>query len=115
MIRNASVLISPPSSPTHELEEEIGISPEVKRWRKRVRKDRSKCYTKIQKLEAELTQKTREADKYRKRYARLAKKMETKPERKSKYKLKLIFKEKGTRSKLKQQLMLQEIVANRIK
>ena len=62
LIRNASVIDSPPSTPTHSTEE-AQITPEAKRGRKNVKKDRAKAYKKIKKLEEELIKKTREADK----------------------------------------------------
>ena len=105
LIRNASVFNSPPNSPDHS-------NNAAGRGRRRVQRDRAKAYKKIKKLEEELIKRSREADKYRKRFERLRKK---KTAVKNKYKLRLIMKESKLRGKLKQQLLLHCVVAQEIK
>lgn len=64
----SSVLETPPNSPTP------GPSSEdrERRGRKKIRRDRAKAYREIQKLKSQLKQKTKEANKYRKRWKRLS-------------------------------------------
>lgn len=115
MIKNASVIISPPTSPTHSVEE-VHITPEAKRGRKYVKRDRAKAYKKIKKLEEELIKKSREADKYRKRYERLVKKTSSnKSEQNKKYSIRVILKESKLRGNLRKQLLLHCVVAEQIR
>jgi hypothetical protein len=73
MIKEAStVLGTPPNSPTP------GPSNDdrEKRGRKKVRRDRAQAYRQVQKLKIQLKQKSKEANKYRKRWKRLMDKQE---------------------------------------
>ncbi|WAR20727.1 hypothetical protein MAR_014701 [Mya arenaria] len=90
-------------------------TPEAKRGRKKVKRDRANAYKKIKKLEEELMKKTREADKYRKRYERLNKKNEKITEQNKQYNIIGIFKESKLRGKLKKQLLLHCVVAEQIR
>ena len=101
-------ILTPPPSP-HSVDE--SQSDSRKRGRLRVKRDRAKAYKKISKLEKALDRKTKDAEKYRKRYERLKKKISNSP----RSELTKTLKGHALPNKVRRQLLFNNVVVKEIK
>jgi hypothetical protein len=101
-------ILTPPPSPQRVDE---NLSESRKRGRQRVKRERAKAYKKISKLEKALDRKTKDAEKYRKRYERLKKKVSNSP----RSELERTLKGHTVPSKVKRQLLFNSVVVKEIK
>lgn len=67
---------SPMTSPEHSAENEPNVTPQSRRGRKKMRRDRSKAYRKIVQLEKSIKEKERVIARYKKRMQRDRKRKE---------------------------------------